>query len=41
MTAMFTATQPWLLPGIAPEIVKDWYTVPNIALDDAPLRDNA
>lgn len=38
MTATFTATQPWLLPGIAPETVKDWYTVPDIALDGAPLR---
>ncbi len=38
MTAISTATQPWLLPGIAPDAVNDWHTVPDVTLDGAPLR---
>ncbi len=38
MMAMQTATEPWLLPGIASDAIGAWYTLPGVALDGAPLR---
>lgn len=38
MTVMQTATEPWLLPGIASDAIIEWYTLPGVALDGAPLR---
>ncbi len=38
MTIMQTATEPWLLPGIASDAIGAWYTLPGVALDGAPLR---
>ncbi|MDP9312549.1 MAG: acyl-CoA reductase [Chloroflexota bacterium] len=38
MTATQLAYDAWLLPGLDPEEVIDWYTVPDVSVDDQPLR---
>ncbi len=38
MIAVQTASEPWLLPGIAQGDIGDWYTLPDVTLDGAPLR---
>ncbi len=38
MIAVQTASEPWLLPGVESSDIGDWYTLPGVALDGAPLR---
>ena len=38
MSLIAATTQPWLLPGLDPAAVGDWFTLPTASLDDEPAR---